>query len=62
MDSDYEQNQKGLLFFVISGPNMSSNFIKLYIYIYIYIYMDSRLKGLFIESKNIRNGVRTKKL
>ena len=31
MNSDYEENQQGLLFFVISGPNMSSNFIKLYI-------------------------------
>ena len=30
MNSDYEQNQQGLLFFVISGPNMNSNFIKLY--------------------------------
>ena len=30
MNSDYEQNQQGLLFFIISGPNMSSNFIKLY--------------------------------
>ena len=27
-----------------------------------YIFMDSRLKGLSIESKNIRNGVWTKKL
>ena len=27
-----------------------------------YIWMDSRLKGLFIESKNTQNGVRTKKL
>ena len=32
MNSDYEHNQQGLLFFVISGPNMSSNFIKLYMY------------------------------
>ena len=31
MNNDYEQNQQGLLFFMISGPNMSSNFIKLYI-------------------------------
>ena len=30
MNSDYEQNQQGLLFFMIYGPNMSSNFIKLY--------------------------------
>ena len=30
MNSDYEQNQQGLLFFIIFGPNMSSNFIKLY--------------------------------
>ena len=30
MNSDYKQNQLDLLFFVISGPNMSSNFIKLY--------------------------------
>ena len=29
MNSDYEQNQQGLLFFMISGPNMSFNFIKL---------------------------------
>ena len=28
----------------------------------IYIWMDSRLKGLSIESKNTQNGVRTKKL
>ena len=55
MNSDYEQNQQGLPFFVISGPNMSSNIIS-------YIWMDSTLKGLFIESKNIQNGVRTKKL
>ena len=27
-----------------------------------YIWMDSRLKGLSIESKNTQNGVRTKKL
>ena len=27
-----------------------------------YIWMDSRLKGISIESKNILNGVRTKKL
>ena len=31
MNSDYKQNQQGLLFFMISGPNMSSNSIKLYI-------------------------------
>ena len=30
MNSDYEQNQQGLLFFMIYGPNMSSNIIKLY--------------------------------
>ena len=30
MNSDYEQNQQGLLFFVIYGPNMSSNIIKLF--------------------------------
>ena len=30
MSSDYEQNQQSLLFFLIYGPNMSSNFIKLY--------------------------------
>ena len=30
MNSDYEHNKQGLLFFMISGPNMSSNFIKLY--------------------------------
>ena len=30
MNSDYEHNQHGLLFFLLSGPNMSSNFIKLY--------------------------------
>ena len=30
MNSDYEQNQQGLLFFMISGPNMSSNIIILY--------------------------------
>ena len=30
MNSDYEKNQQDLLFFVISTPNMSSNFIKLY--------------------------------
>ena len=28
MNSDYEQNQQDLLFFMISGPNMSSNFIR----------------------------------
>ena len=55
MNSDYEQNQQGLLFFMIYGPNMSSNIIKLYM-------MDSRLKRISIKSKNIRNGVRTKKL
>ena len=30
MNSNYEQNQQDLLFFMISRPNMSSNFIKLY--------------------------------
>ena len=30
MNSDYEQNQQVLLFFMISGPNMSYNIIKLY--------------------------------
>ena len=30
MNSDFEHNQQGLLFFVISGPNMSSNFVTLY--------------------------------
>ena len=30
MNSDYEKNQQGLLFFIIFGPNMSSRFIKLY--------------------------------
>ena len=28
----------------------------------IYIWMDSRFKGISIESKNTKNGVRTKKL
>ena len=55
MNSDYKQNQQGLLFFMIYGPNMSSIIIKLYM-------MDSRLKGISIEFKNIQNGVRTKKL
>ena len=55
MNSDYEQNQNVLKFFIISGPNVSSNIIKLYM-------DDSRLKGPSIESMNIRNGVRTKKL
>ena len=32
MNSDYEKNKQGQLFFVISGPNMSYNIIKLYIY------------------------------
>ena len=32
------------------------------IHISSYIWMNSRLKGLSIESKNIHNGVRTKKL
>ena len=56
MNSDYEQNKQGLLFFLISIPNTSSNIIK------IYIWMDFRLKGLSIEFKSIRNRVRTKKL
>ena len=30
MNSDYEYNQKDLLFFMIYGPNMSFNMIKLY--------------------------------
>ena len=30
MNSDYEQTQQGLLFFMIYGPNMSFNIIKLY--------------------------------
>ena len=30
MNNDYKHNQLGILFFMISGPNMSSNFIKLY--------------------------------
>ena len=45
MNSGYEQ-PVGPTIFVISGPNMSSNIIKLYM-------DESRLKGLFIESKNI---------
>ena len=32
MNNDYEHNQQGLLFFMISRPNLSSNFIKLYMY------------------------------
>ena len=39
MNSDYEHNQQGLLISVISGPS--------------YIWMESILKGLSIESKNI---------
>ena len=31
MNSNYKQNQQDILFFVIFGPNMSFNFIKLYI-------------------------------
>ena len=31
MNSGYKQHQQGLLFFVIYGPNMSSNIINLYI-------------------------------
>ena len=31
MNSDYKHNQQSLLFFMISGPNMSSNFVKVYI-------------------------------
>ena len=31
MNSDYEHNKHGLLFFMIFGPNMSSNFINIYI-------------------------------
>ena len=30
MNSDYEQNQQGLLFFMIYRTNMSSNFINIY--------------------------------
>ena len=30
MNNDYEHNQQGLLFFMLSGPNMSFHFIKLY--------------------------------
>ena len=30
MNSDYEQNQKGVLFFMIYRNNMGYNFIKLY--------------------------------
>ena len=30
MNSDYKQNQQNLLFFMIFGPNISSNIIKLY--------------------------------
>ena len=55
MNNDYEQNQQGLLFFVIFGPTLSSNIIKLY--------MDGfSAQRISIESKNIQNGVRTKKL
>ena len=43
--------------FMISGPNMNSNVITSR-----YIWMNSRLKEISIESKNTRNGVRTKKL
>ena len=31
MSSDYEKNRQGLLFFMIYGPNMSYNFLKLYL-------------------------------
>ena len=31
MNSDYEHNKHSLLFFVISGQNMSSNIIRLYL-------------------------------
>ena len=31
INSDYKHNQQGLLIFIIFGPNMSSNFIKIYI-------------------------------
>ena len=54
MNSGYEQ-PTGQTVFMVSGPNMSSNIIKL-------IWIDSRLKIIFIEYNNIQNGVRTKKL
>ena len=54
INSGYEQ-QAGPTVFMIFGPNMSSNIIKLY--------MDgSRLKDISIESNNIQNGVQMKKL
>ena len=54
MNSDYEQ-PAGPTIFVIYGPNMSSKIIKLY--------MDGFLtQRYFHSSKNIQNGVRTKKL
>ena len=55
MNSGYEQ-LVGPTVFVISGPNLSSNIIKIYILMY------SRLKYISIELKNIQIGVRTKKL
>ena len=55
MNSDYEQSNMAYYFSgfmdLIRVPISSS-----------YIWMDSRLKGLSIECKNIKNGVRTKKL
>ena len=55
MNSDYEQNQQGLLFFMICRLNMILILSR-------YIYMDYILKGLSIESNNILNGVRTEKI
>ena len=55
MNIYYEQNQQGLLFFVIYGTNMSSNFIK--------IYMDGfETQRAFYRVKDTQNRVQMKKL
>ena len=59
-----EENQK---FAATAVAAVATVFCHFWIYyklniILIYIWMDSRLKGLSIESKNTQNGVRMKKL
>ena len=59
-----EENQKIAATAVAAAATVFCHFwiyYKLNI-VLIYIWMDSRLKGLSIESKNTQNGVRTKKL
>ena len=55
-ENPVRRTSRGLLFSIIFGHNLGSSCIN------IYIWVDSRLKGLSIESNNTQNGLWTKKL